>query len=533
MSYRPQRKTQNGVVDLPIDAATLNGRTIQDTYDSTSQNGMSGKAVAEAISQNPGPQGATGPQGPTGATGPQGPTGATGPKGNDGPTGATGPQGPAGNDGSNGAKGDTGATGATGPQGPRGYTGDTGATGATGPQGPSGSSITGATGPQGPTGATGPKGNDGPTGATGPQGPKGDNYWMSANTIDLTGLNQNTWYPVIGSTFSGVQNFKVSVQLNSGSKPSWSTHEGGFAVDFEVQDQASGWGTTNAVCIKFIDDWNWVGSEPSPVSYTQMTYSNTPVLYLRGGGRYYVYTTYGSLWTIQTSTYTVYGQSVSPESSRPYPRGTYVVGATGATGPQGPSGGTGNTGATGATGPQGPIGYTGATGATGPQGNTGATGPQGNPGNTGATGPQGTGGGTGPTGATGATGPQGPQGATGPQTMYEHNITLKCDNAPGGAKMYLSIIIYDFRSGSMDIYDFIDWLTSAYSISSNEACIYTGFKGYYSNCYCIGYALYYDYYLEDHFVVEAYDIENIDDIEYDIPYDDIDVIDIVQPKSRG
>ena len=176
MSYRPQLKTQNGVQDLPIDAQTLNGKTIQDTYDPTSQNGMSGKAVAGAIAQNPGPQGATGPQGPKGtdgidgidgATGPMGAkgnTGATGPQGPQGPTGATGPQGPKGNDGVNGSDGAKGATGPQGPQGP---------TGATGPQGPSGSSITGATGPQGPTGATGPKGNDGPTGATGPQGPSG------------------------------------------------------------------------------------------------------------------------------------------------------------------------------------------------------------------------------------------------------------------------------------------------------------------------------------------------------------------------
>lgn len=64
-----------------------------------------------------------------------------------------------------------------------------------------------------------------------------------------------------------------------------------------------------------------------------MTRSSLPVLYLRGGGKYFVSTTYNCSWSIKTATYTSNNQSVSPSiSARPTPRGTYIQGATGATG---------------------------------------------------------------------------------------------------------------------------------------------------------------------------------------------------------
>ena len=224
--------------------------------------------------------------------------------------------------GDKGAKGDKGSTGATGPQGEKGDKGDKGATG--------------AKGDKGDTGAQGPKGDKGDTGA---QGQKGNNYWLKSGWIDLSASNYDveTWYPVIGTAISnnGVQEIKVSVQLNSGTKPSWSTHSNGFAVDFHVQDQRSGWGTTSAVCLKYVDTFNWTQATTktanlSPVSYTQMTNSSFPVLYLRGGGKYFVSTTWNCSWAIKTSTYTSNSQSVSPSvSSRPTPRGTYIKGTNG------------------------------------------------------------------------------------------------------------------------------------------------------------------------------------------------------------
>ena len=86
-------------------------------------------ALFAETSNNPGPQGATGPQGiqglpgDTGAVVPQGPQGATGPQGIQGIAGNDGYTPMFGVDYFNGQDGAVGATGAVGPQGPIGLTG--------------------------------------------------------------------------------------------------------------------------------------------------------------------------------------------------------------------------------------------------------------------------------------------------------------------------------------------------------------------------------------------------------------------------
>ena len=119
-------------------------------------------ALFAETSNNPGPQGATGPQGiqglpgDTGAVGPQGPQGATGPQGIQGIAGNDGYTPMFGVDYFNGQDGAVGATGAVGPQGPIGLTGAQGIQGLPG--------DTGAVGPQGPIGLTGAQGLQGATG---------------------------------------------------------------------------------------------------------------------------------------------------------------------------------------------------------------------------------------------------------------------------------------------------------------------------------------------------------------------------------
>ena len=64
-----------------------------------------------------------------------------------------------------------------------------------------------------------------------------------AQWVNLTSLDQNTWYPVVSMNtipYSGLHHIKCNVQLNSGSKPSWSTHDGGFTVNLDLLVTASG-----------------------------------------------------------------------------------------------------------------------------------------------------------------------------------------------------------------------------------------------------------------------------------------------------
>lgn len=191
---------------------------------------------------------------------------------------------------------------------------------------------------KGDTGAKGDKGEQGDQGAQGPQGKPGTDgkdYWQQDVWVDLSAAtyDQNTWYTVVGEQLpqTGFAGIKVVVNLNSGTKPSWSTHSAGFSVDFHIDTQASGWGTTLAETIIYSDTFNFC--PVSPVSYKQLGYGSRPILYLRGGGKYRVFSTYNAAWKIYKDGYTwqsgQYSQSAKPSSSRPTPEGHTLKGEHG------------------------------------------------------------------------------------------------------------------------------------------------------------------------------------------------------------
>lgn len=191
---------------------------------------------------------------------------------------------------------------------------------------------------------------DGKDGAQGPQGPQGKpgadgkNYWQQDVWVDLSAAtyDQNTWYTVVGERLpqTGFAGIKVVVNLNSGTKPSWSTHSAGFSVDFHIDTQASGWGTTHAETIIYSDTFSFC--PVSPVSYKQLTSDSRPILYLRGGGKYRVISTYNASWKIYKDGYTwqsgQYSQSAKPSSTRPTPDGHTLKGEKGDKGEQGDRG---------------------------------------------------------------------------------------------------------------------------------------------------------------------------------------------------
>lgn len=166
-------------------------------------------------------------------------------------------------------------------------------------------------------------------------GADGKNYWQQDVWVDLSAAtyDQNTWYTVVGEQLpqTGFAGIKVVVNLNSGTKPSWSTHSAGFSVDFHIDTQASGWGTTHAETIIYSDTFNFC--PVSPVSYKQLGYGSRPILYLRGGGKYRVFSTYNASWKIYKDGYTwqsgQYSQSAKPSSTRPTPEGHTLKGEHG------------------------------------------------------------------------------------------------------------------------------------------------------------------------------------------------------------
>lgn len=138
-------------------------------------------------------------------------------------------------------------------------------------------------------------------------------------TVDLSSLDTNTWYPVVTNCgWPGLHHIKCNVQLNSGTKPSWSTHSAGFTAVVELLTLSPGWGTTGGHCICLCNDQRFISdSSKPPVGYTMMWNGSMCVFWLRGGGIYHLYADYKTTQSLQTSSYTNNEETVSPTTSYP------------------------------------------------------------------------------------------------------------------------------------------------------------------------------------------------------------------------
>jgi hypothetical protein len=146
-------------------------------------------------------------------------------------------------------------------------------------------------------------------------------------TIDLTSLNQNTWYPVYaGIPYNGLRRVRVAVQLNSGSKPSWSTHDGGFTMNLDVLVKAHGWGTTDGLILFLENEARWCDtSKGVPAYFQQLNNSSKAVFYLRGGGKYFIHSDWNAEWTIVTSSTTISSETITTTTSAPSNNGYFIL----------------------------------------------------------------------------------------------------------------------------------------------------------------------------------------------------------------
>lgn len=142
-------------------------------------------------------------------------------------------------------------------------------------------------------------------------------YVMFARTIDASALSTSTYYPVtfsIGS-HSNVR-IECRVSLNSGTKPSWSTHARGFSVRKIWEVNGSGWGTNPINRRILVSDYAFADSDPVR-GVGQLSNSSVEYVYVRGGGKYLFYISHNISATLHTSTYTTNSQSVAPTTSAP------------------------------------------------------------------------------------------------------------------------------------------------------------------------------------------------------------------------
>lgn len=148
-------------------------------------------------------------------------------------------------------------------------------------------------------------------------------YMMQLTEIDASGLDENTWYPVtITAGARMCMRAEVLVALDSGTKPSWSTHERGFSTRKIWEWAPSTWGVNAVSDIKvYLSDFAHTNLDPVR-GLDFLGHFDICFVFVRGGGKYHFYTSHGALVILHTSTYKpseISNQSVSPTTTTPKP----------------------------------------------------------------------------------------------------------------------------------------------------------------------------------------------------------------------
>lgn len=143
-------------------------------------------------------------------------------------------------------------------------------------------------------------------------------YVMFERRINASSLNVNTWYPVcfdIGA-HANVR-IECRVSLNSGTKPSWSTHAQGFSVRKIWEVNGSGWGTNPLINRRvLISDYYFADTDPVR-GIGQNTNSSIEYVYVRGGGVYYFYLSHNMPATLYTNSFTSNNVTIGPTTTTP------------------------------------------------------------------------------------------------------------------------------------------------------------------------------------------------------------------------
>lgn len=145
-------------------------------------------------------------------------------------------------------------------------------------------------------------------------------YMMQLTEIDASGLDENTWYPVTIAAGERMNiRVEVLVALDSGTKPSWSTHEHGFSVRKIWEFAPYAWGVNSrSILAVHLSDFNLANTDPVRGLSTLSNY-DTCYVYVRGGGKYHFYASHGARVILHTDTYAPGSgsQSISPTTEIP------------------------------------------------------------------------------------------------------------------------------------------------------------------------------------------------------------------------
>lgn len=143
-------------------------------------------------------------------------------------------------------------------------------------------------------------------------------YMMQRTEIDASGLDENTWYPVTIAAGERMNiRVEVLVSLDSGTKPSWSTHERGFSTRKIWEFAPNAWGVNrDSKTTIYLSDF--IHADIDPVrGLGNLSHFDTCYVFVRGGGKYHFYASHEAKVILHTGTYIAGDQSVSPTTDPP------------------------------------------------------------------------------------------------------------------------------------------------------------------------------------------------------------------------
>ena len=145
-------------------------------------------------------------------------------------------------------------------------------------------------------------------------------YMMQLTEIDASGLDENTWYPVTIAAGERMNiRVEVLVSLDSGTKPSWSTHERGFSVRKIWEFAPYAWGVNSRAILRvYLSDFNLAEIDPVR-GLSNLSHFDTCYVYVRGGGKYHFYVSHEANVILHTDTYRPGDQIISPTTDIPEP----------------------------------------------------------------------------------------------------------------------------------------------------------------------------------------------------------------------
>lgn len=142
-------------------------------------------------------------------------------------------------------------------------------------------------------------------------------YMMQLTEIDASGLDENTWYPVIIQVGNNTARIEVATTLWQSGVPSWTTHDYGFSVRKIWEVNGFRWGASLSVNRQiFVSEYKWADTDPIR-GIGQMENSSNEYVFVRGGGKYQFYTSHGIVPELKTERFEADEQSIEPTTEIP------------------------------------------------------------------------------------------------------------------------------------------------------------------------------------------------------------------------